>query len=179
MANRLEPVVMEGRRILFRNFAGREGQYNAAGKRNFNVLLEEEEAKLMEADGWNVKYLEPREEGDIRQARLEVSLTFTGRRPPRIILITSKGKTPLGEAEVDLLDWAELINVDLIVRPYEWGPINGKSGVKAYMNSGYFTIREDALELKYSDMPDAPDSAHSSVTRNAVPDETEPGEAPF
>jgi hypothetical protein len=173
----LEPVVMERKRILFRNFAGLEGQYNAEGKRNFNVLLEEEEARLMEADGWNVKYLEPREEGDIRQARLEVSLTFKGRRPPRIILITSRGKTPLGEAEVQLLDWADIISTDLIIRAYEWGPINGKTGVKAYMNAGYFTIREDALELKYADTPDAPDSAAASITRDAVQDEPEP--APF
>ena len=173
----LEPVVMEGKRIVFRNFAGKEGQYNAEGKRNFNVLLDEGEAALMEADGWNIKYLEPREEGDVRQARLEVSLTFKGRRPPRIILITSKGKTPLGEDEVQLIDWAEIISTDLIIRAYEW-EVNGKTGIKAYMNAGYFQIREDALELKYADTPDA-DSAASAITRNAVPDEADPGEAPY
>jgi hypothetical protein len=174
----IEPVVMEGKRIVFRNFAGKEGQYNAEGKRNFNVLLDAEEAELMKADGWNIKYLEPREEGDIRQARLEVSVKFGKGRPPRIILITSKGKTPLGEGEVQLLDWADIINTDLIIRAYEW-EVNSKTGVKAYMNAGYFTIREDALELKYADTPDAPDSAHSAITRNAVPDDVDPDEAPF
>lgn len=176
MPNQLEPVVMEGRRILFRNFSGEEGQFNAAGKRNFNVLLEEDEAQRMIADGWNVKYLRAKEEGDVDQPRLEVAVNF-GRRPPRIVLITSKGKTPLGEAEVNLLDWADIINVDLIVRPYHW-EVGDKTGVKAYLNSIYVTIREDELELKYSDMPDAPDSAAGAITRDAVPHDPSE-EAPF
>lgn len=172
----LEPIVLEGRRIVFRNFSGEEGKFNAAGKRNFNVLLEQEEAELMLKDGWNVKYLQPREEGDEPIPRLEVAVNF-GRRPPRIVLITSKGKTPLGEAEVSLLDWADIINVDLIVRPYQW-EVNGKTGVKAYLNSIYVTIREDELELKYGEVPDAPDSAAGSITRNAVPHDPSE-EAPF
>ena len=149
----LQPVVLEGRRILFRNFSGEEGRFNARGQRNFNVLLEDEEAEAMLADGWNVKYLQPREEGDKPQARLEVSVHF-GRNPPRIILITSRGKTPLDESMVSLLDWADIENVDMIVRPYEW-EVNGRRGVKAYLKSIYVTIREDALELKYLDVPDS------------------------
>jgi hypothetical protein len=167
---KLQPVLMEGRRLLFRNFSGEEGKYNAAGNRNFNVLLDPEEAELMAADGWNVKYLEPREEGDERQPRLEVAVSWKN-RPPNIVLITSRGKTPLDESMVSLLDWAEIINADLIVNPYEGGPIQGRSGVKAYVKSLYVTIREDELELKYADTPDVPDSAASVMTRDAVPDE--------
>ena len=115
----LPPVVLEGRRILFRNFTGEEGRFNAKGQRNFNVLLEDEEAEKMMRDGWNVKYLQPREEGDKPQPRLDVAVHF-GKNPPRIILITSRGKTPLDESMVSLLDWAEIENVDLIIRPYEW-----------------------------------------------------------
>jgi len=169
-APRLQPVVLEDCRILFRNFSGAEGRFNAKGKRNFNVLLDQKTATAMERDGWNVKYLEPREEGDERQARLEVSVTFPGAgskgRPPRIILITSRGKTPLDESTVGLLDWAEIEKADLIVRPYEW-EVNEKTGVKAYLQSLYVTIREDALELKYADTPDAPDSAQSAQMLSA------------
>jgi hypothetical protein len=153
MAGRLQPVVLEGRRILFRNFAGEEGRFNAKGNRNFNVVLEPEEAEAMLKDGWKVKYLQPREEEDQPLPRLEVTVKF-GKIPPRIILITSRGKTALDEDMVKLLDWAEIENVDLIVRPYEW-TVNEKSGVKAYLKSIYVTIREDELEKKYMDVPDS------------------------
>jgi len=157
VSERLQPVVLEDRKILFRNFSGEEGRFNAKGQRNFNVLLGDEEAEAMLKDGWNVKYLQPREEGEEPQPRLEVSVHF-GKNPPRIILITSKGKTPLDESMVSLLDWAEIDNVDMIVRPYEW-EVSGRTGVKAYLKSIYVTIREDELEKKYLDVPDSASSA--------------------
>lgn len=157
MAGRLQPVVLEDRRILFRNFSGEEGRYNAKGKRNFNVLLTDEEAEAMLKDGWNVKYLQPREEGDLPQPRLEVAVHY-GKNPPRVILITSRGKTPLDESMVSILDWADIQTVDMIVRPYEW-EVNEKTGVKAYLKSIYVTIREDELEKKYLDVPDSATTA--------------------
>jgi hypothetical protein len=145
-------VVMEGVRIIFRNFAGKEGQYNREGDRNFAVLLDEQVAEAMNQDGWNVKMLRPRtdEEGEEEQAYLPISLNFKG-RPPRIVLITSRGRTNLDESQVEMLDWVDIINVDLIVRPYEW-TVNDKSGIKAYLQSIYVTIEEDPLELKYSQL---------------------------
>lgn len=157
----LQPVVLQDRRILFRNFSGEEGRFNAKGQRNFNVLLENEEAEAMLDDGWNVKYLQPREEGDLPQPRLEVSVHF-GKNPPRVVLITSKGKTPLDESMISLLDWAEIELVDMIIRPYEW-EVNGRAGVKAYLKSIYVTIREDELEKKYLDVPDSAAAAMMAV----------------
>jgi hypothetical protein len=148
-------VMMEGVRIIFRNFAGKEGQYNREGDRNFAVLLDETVANAMTEDGWNIKWLKPREddEDDTRQAYLPVSVNFKG-RPPRIVLITSRGRTNLDEDTVETLDWVDILNVDLIVRPYEW-TVNGKSGIKAYLQSIYVTIEEDPLEIKYSELDPA------------------------
>jgi hypothetical protein len=145
-------VLMEGVRIIFRNFSGREGQYNREGDRNFAVLLDDKTANAMAEDRWNIKWLRPRgdEEGETPQAYLPISVNFKG-RPPRIVLVTSRGRTHLDEDSVEMLDWVEIINVDLIVRPYEW-TVNQKSGVKAYLQSIYVTIEEDALELKYSQL---------------------------
>jgi hypothetical protein len=146
-------VVMEGVRIIFRNFAGKEGQYNREGDRNFAVLLDDEIANIMAADGWNIKWLRPREdadEGETEQAYLQVSVNFKG-RPPRIVQITSRGRTNLSEDEVEVLDWVDIQNVDLIIRPYEW-TVNGKSGIKAYLQSIYVTIEEDELERKYAEL---------------------------
>lgn len=145
-------VVMEGVRIVFRNFAGKEGQYNREGDRNFAILLDETVANAMAEDGWNVKWMRPREEepDETPQAFLPVSVNFKG-RPPRIVQITSRGRVNLDEGDVEVLDWVDIQNVDLIVRPYEWS-VNGKTGIKAYLQSLYVTIEEDALELKYAEM---------------------------
>jgi hypothetical protein len=146
-----ENVTMEDVRIIFRNFAGKGGQYNKEGDRNFAVLLDHDTAKRMAQDGWNVKTLKPREEGDEEQPYLGVKVNFHGFKPPRVVMITSRGKTTLGEKEVGVLDWADIRNVDLIVRPFEW-EVNGKTGVAAYLQAIYVTIEEDELELKYADV---------------------------
>lgn len=145
-------VLMEGVRIVFRNFAGKEGMYNREGDRNFAVLLDPDVAARMDKDGWNVKWLKSREEDEPEQAYLQVSVNFKG-RPPKVVMITSRGRTTLHEDEVELLDWADIRNVDLIIRPYEWA-VNGKTGIKAYLQSIFVTIEEDALELKYSELED-------------------------
>lgn len=146
-------VLMEGVRIIFRNFEGKEGKYNKAGSRNFAVLLDDQIAEVMAGDDWNVKWLEPREddEEETRQAYLPVEVAYDRGRPPRVVMITSRGRTNLGEDEVEMLDWADITNVDMIVRPYRW-EVNGKTGTKAYLQSMYITIEEDALERKYADM---------------------------
>jgi hypothetical protein len=152
-------VMMEGVQIVFRNFAGKEGPYNKEGDRNFGVLLDDTVATAMAEDGWNIKWLKPREdaeEEETEQAWLPVALKYQGRngpvRPPTVALLNSQNKRRnLGEEEVEILDWAEITNVDLIVRPYTW-EVQGKSGVKAYLKSMFVTIEEDELERKYAEM---------------------------
>jgi hypothetical protein len=144
--------LIEGARIIFRNFSGKEGMYNREGDRNFAVLLDDVTAEEMAKDGWNVKWLKSRDEGEPEQAYLTVAVNFKG-RPPRVVMITSRGRNQLSEDMVDVLDWADIRSCDMILRPYEW-TVNGKSGVKAYLQSLYATIEEDALELKYADVED-------------------------
>lgn len=148
-------VVMEGVISIFRNFAGKESDFNREGDRNFCVLLDEENAKIMAEDGWNVKWLKPREDADEgpepEQAYIQIKLKYDKGRPPKVVLITSRGKTNLGEDEVEMLDWADIKNIDLIMRPYHWN-VNTKTGISAYLQSLYVTIDEDELERKYADM---------------------------
>ena len=150
-------IRIEGARIGFRNFSGEEGRFNPKGRRNFCVFLEEDIAKDMKKEGWNVKWLEPREEGDDPQAYLQVKVVF-GKIPPKIVLVTGRGKTRLDEDTVNILDWAEIQNVDLIIRPYNW-EVNGDTGVSAYIKTMYVTLREDEFETKYYDVPDSAASA--------------------
>lgn len=153
MAEEKNTVLMEGVRIIFRNFSGKEGQYNREGDRNFGVILPPDVAEPMLTDGWNVKYLKPRDadEESEETAWLSVSVNFDKGRPPKIMLITSRGRTVLDSDAVDMLDWADIVNVDLIVRPYTW-EVSGRTGIKAYLQSMYVAIEEDELEQKYAEL---------------------------
>lgn len=135
-------------RLMFRNFAGKEGKYNREGDRNFSVALDQESADRMAADGWNVKYLDAREEGDTDTPYIQVGVGYKT-RPPRIVLISSKGRTNLDEEGVEVLDWVSIAKVDLIARAYEW-EVNGKAGIKAYLQTMFVTIEEDELERRYA-----------------------------
>ena len=156
-----EKPLFENCRIIFKNFEGKQSQYNREGDRNFCVIIEDlATAKRLADDGWNIKYLAPLEEGDQETAYLPVAVSFNN-VPPTIVMLSSKGRTHLDETNVGILDHAEIENVDLIVNPYNWS-VNGKSGVKAYAKTMYVTIHEDALTRKYSvldtrDPVDVPD----------------------
>ncbi len=148
MADDTKTFMVEDARLIFRNFSGKEGQYNQQGDRNFAVILDDATADQMLRDGWNVKGLTSREEGEPDTPYIQVAVNFKN-RPPRVVMITSTSRTHLDESAVSVLDWAEIQTADLIARAYEW-EVNGKSGIKAYLQSLFVTIEEDALERKYA-----------------------------
>jgi hypothetical protein len=43
----------------------------------------------------------------------------------------------------------------MILRPFTWS-VSGKGGIKAYLQSMFVTITEDALERKYGDLETLP-----------------------
>lgn len=148
--NRSVTEVLEDVRIIFRNFSGEERQMNKKGDRNFCVVLSSEQSDKLVDSGWNVRVREPREQGDDPLYYLPVAVGFNA-YPPKIVLITSRGQTYMDEENISLLDWADILQVDLIVRAYDW-EVSGNSGRKAYLKSMYVTIEEDELELKYNRM---------------------------
>jgi hypothetical protein len=146
-------ITIENAKIGFRNFSGKEGQFNPAGRRNFCVFLDSEFATQLQTDGWNVRWLQPKNKDDEEQAYLQVAVSYEN-IPPKILMISSRGKTVLDADSVSVLDWAEIDTVDLIIRPYNW-EVRGKGGVKAYIKSMYVTIAEDEFESKYNNVPDS------------------------
>ncbi len=153
-SRRDEEVILENVTIRFANFEGKEGRFNRKGDRNFCVILEPEVALAMEKDGWNITHREGRnpDEGDEGYYFLKVKVSYNPRaRPPQVFLISGRQRTALGEDEIQVLDWAEIENADLIIAPYHWDNERG-SGQTAYLRSLYVTIYLDPLARKYGAM---------------------------
>jgi hypothetical protein len=134
--------------IAFRNFAGKEDMYNRQGDRNFAIILEPDVAESMLRDGWNVKYLRARDEGDEPQPYIQVAVSFKT-RPPKIVMVTSKNMTHLTEDLVEQLDWVDIETADCTLNPYEWA-VGDKHGTKAYLHALYIKIEEDYLQEKWA-----------------------------
>lgn len=150
-AHRKPALTVEGARILWRNFSGRQTQYNAKGKRNFNLVVAPEDVEAMKADGWNVKTKDPRPDfpDDQPLSTLAVNVNYSeNSRPPRVVLIAGNDRTELDESTIDMLDRVQIENVDLIINP-SYYDVNGRQGYTAYLQAIYVTIVQDDLEKKY------------------------------
>lgn len=141
-------LVVENARMAFRNFSGKESKFNRAGQMNFCVIFDKEQGEQLAADGWNVRIMPAKMEGDDPVYNLQVSVAY-GNFPPKIYMIAGRKKTLLDEETIGTLDFAEIEEVDVTIRPYNW-EVQGKTGVKAYVESMYVTIREDKFADKYN-----------------------------
>lgn len=144
-----DEIIMKDAHIVFRNFSGEESKFNRKGNRSFDVVIEDREVanKLME-DGWNVKqFASSRDENEEPGYHLNVCVSFD-RIPPKVIMVSGNNQCPLDEDSISTLDFAEILKVDLVIRPYNW-EVNGKSGVKAYLKTMYVTIDKDPFEDEY------------------------------
>lgn len=141
-------IAIEGAKLLFRNFEGAEDKFNRAGDRNFCVSLTQEKADELSAQGWNVRVIEPHDDYDDPLFYINVAVQYKN-IPPKIYLVTSRGKTLLDENTVGEIDHIDIANADLIISPYHW-EVNGKRGVKAYLKTAYITMEEDEFAYKYN-----------------------------
>lgn len=137
-------------RIIFKNFKGEETKFNRKGNRNFCVVIDDSDmAQELINDGWNVRTLPSRDEDEEVKHYIQVTVRFDN-VPPKIIMISKNKKTELNEETIGSLDYAEIANIDMTIRPYDW-EVNGKTGMKAYLKAMYVTIQQDEFAYKYDD----------------------------
>lgn len=159
---RIPNLELEGAEILqfgsFKNFSGVVDEYNPKGLSQFNVILDTETADQLLAEGWNVKQLDPREEGDVAIPYLPCTINFNN-IPPTVYMLTGRNnkKTRLTEETIGCLDALDVEYVDLIISPYQWEikTKNGiDTGIKAYVKVMYAKVMEDRFASKYADPED-------------------------
>lgn len=162
-------ATIEDARLGFRNFSGARSRYNREGDRNFACFLDPEVADGLSKDGFNVKVKEPKPGSDYDEALLylAIKVRFQSKFPPQVFLITSRGRTRLGEDEIGMLDWAWIKHVDLMFNKSPWRNDAGDVGYTAYLNKMYVTIEEDELDLKYADIPEV---AEVVIEEEPLPD---------
>lgn len=143
-----------GTAIRWRNFEGKAGKFNAEGDRNFCLVIDPDSADALQAEGFNIRFLKPRDEGDDPVPYLPVKVAYGKGRPPKIVMMTKRGKTELDETSVSNLDWADIEKADIAINPYHYN-VSGREGVKAYLKTMYVTIVEDEFEDRYYDVPES------------------------
>ena len=152
-------------RVIFKNFSGREEQFNKEGDRNFSLVLTKEDADMLAARGFNVKSRPPREEGDDPLYYLKINVKFdTKGRPPRVVMVNTKNKVGLDSGTATLLDMGRITHADVRFRAWNYDP--GK--YSAYLVTGFFNMEEDELEDRYSDLPEQGISSSGSARPSNV-----------
>lgn len=142
-------INFENCQIIHRNFAGEvDPNYNKNGDREFSLILQPEMADQLQADGWNVKRKRPINDPQAPELIYTSIKVAFGKFPPRIYMVCGENLQTLTEAELHILDNADIIKCDLTINPYHWTR-QRESGVKGYLKIGYFTIREEPFAEKY------------------------------
>ena len=150
MAN-VNNINIEGAMIIWKNFSGERDKFNP-GKRGFSVVIDDTVmADELRQEGLNVKDRPLQEGADDSEQEWTLPVKLNMNRYTQVWLIVGNHKTLLDEDTVSQLDVVDIVNCDISIRPYEW-EMNGRTGITAYVDSMYVTIRENKFAEKYADL---------------------------
>ena len=150
MAN-VNNINIEGATIIWKNFSGERDKFNP-GKRGFSVVIDDAVmANELKQEGWNVKERPLQEGADASEQEWTLPVKLNMNRYTQVWLIVGNHKTLLNEDTVAQLDVVDIVNCDISIRPYEW-EMSGRTGITAYVDSMYVTIRENKFAEKYADL---------------------------
>lgn len=137
-------------RLIYRNFAGEQTQFNRAGDRNFHIIIDDPEvAQELIDNGWNVKIKEPRDQDDTPFMHLPVKVKFND-RGPNVYLESGRNMVKLDEESIGLLDNVDILSASLDIRPFDW-EVQGKTGRTAYLQGGKITQDIDRFAAEFAE----------------------------
>lgn len=103
--------VVKQARMLFPNFRGAEQDYNARGKRNFNLQITEELANELRDQGVHVRFREARDENSEDQYLVKVGVyrdadirLLSGKAMTKIQILNDANGMPLREDQAPMID---------------------------------------------------------------------------
>ena len=153
-------VMLDGTRFIFqRNFAGdpsKSGKY-ASTARVANILIPDELAGEMLADGWDIRETKPREgeeEDFIPQHYLKIEVKYRDKfnQPlrflPNVYLVTDgEEPTPLNEDSIKVLDDIRVRAVNVVLHP----SVKEDGSYKAYVKVMYVeqNLDDDPFASRY------------------------------
>ena len=144
-------INIEGATIIWKNFSGERDRFNP-GKRGFSVVIDDAVmADVLRQEGWNIKERPLQEGADPSEQEWTLPVKLNMNRYTQVWLIVGNHKTLLDENTVAQLDVVDIIDCDISIRPYEW-EMSGRTGITAYVDSMYVTIRENKFAEKYADL---------------------------
>lgn len=144
-------INIEGATIIWKNFSGERDKFNP-GKRGFSVVIDDAVmADELRQEGWNIKERPLQEGADPSEQEWTLPVKLNMNRYTQVWLIVRNHKTLLNENTVAQLDVVDIVDCDISIRPYEW-EMGGRTGITAYVDSMYVTIRENKFADKYADL---------------------------
>lgn len=160
MANR-RVLKVESPEIFMVNFAGRVTDNNPKGHRQFAWKIPTPEmAEAMKEEGWAVWYTKESERYGEPAPCITVEMRWHNTKElehlnPKIYRCTRKHPTGvlLTEDLVPDLERDEIQDIVLWINPSHW-TVNGKSGIKAYVDSMWVKVEDNDPTDKFWHYPD-------------------------
>lgn len=148
-------ITIEGTRFIWRtNFSGdpERDSFGSEARKASIVIPDERQALEMLDQGFNVKKTSPKpgeEEGFVPTYYVTINVNYDTDWPPKVWLISGDSdKILLDASTIDILDKCYILNVDVVLNPYQ-NKRTGKSSL--YVRTMYVTqdVEDDPFAARY------------------------------
>lgn len=148
--------------ILYKNFAGRQTQFNSAGARNFSIeILNLGVAQDLYNKGYKIKDIRLKEGEEPSQQRwqMPVKVSYNGWSVPQVYRVMKdlqtgedSGLLPLTESTISVLDSTPILSADILIRGAFFDYL-GNVGFQTYLKTIYVRADEHVIDARYMHLP--------------------------